>query len=78
MSVFRTPDQPSILNETTVALSSLVPPAALPPHTYCPPYLHRVGFSLAFGIATWAFGVGDERNGTGIATGAFCFDARRA
>lgn len=53
----------------TVTLSSLVPPAALPPHTYCPPYLHRVGFSLAFGVATWAFSAGDARNGAGIATG---------
>ncbi|KAI9569221.1 hypothetical protein HD554DRAFT_590808 [Boletus coccyginus] len=50
------------------ALSSLVPPAALPPHTYCPPYLQRVGFSLAFGVATWAFRAGDARNGAGIAT----------
>ncbi|KAF8549952.1 hypothetical protein OG21DRAFT_1420483, partial [Imleria badia] len=50
--------------------SSLVPPAALPPHTYCPPYLQRVGFSLAFGVATWAFSTGDVRNGAGIATGA--------
>ncbi|KAF8414803.1 hypothetical protein L210DRAFT_3617126 [Boletus edulis BED1] len=51
-----------------IALSSLVPPAALPPHTYCPPYLQRVGFSLAFGVATWAFSAGDVRNGAGIAT----------
>ena len=54
---------------TPVGLSSLVPPAALPPHAYFPPYLQRVGFSFAFGIATWAFSAGDVRNGAGIATG---------
>ncbi|KAF8139097.1 hypothetical protein EV363DRAFT_1394489 [Boletus edulis] len=59
---------PALALTSLFALSSLVPPAALPPHTYCPPYLQRVGFSLAFGVATWAFSAGDVRNGAGIAT----------
>lgn len=59
---------PALVLTSLFALSSFVPPAALLPRTYCPPYLHRVGFSLAFGVATWAFASGDARNGAGIAT----------
>ncbi|KAN0096917.1 hypothetical protein V8E55_001363 [Tylopilus felleus] len=59
---------PTLALTSLFGLSSLVPPAALPPHAYFPPYLQRVGFSFAFGIATWAFSAGDVRNGAGIAT----------
>jgi hypothetical protein len=47
----------------------MVPYAILPRRTYFPPFLHRVGFSAAFGYAGYAIWKGDMRNGSGIATG---------
>jgi hypothetical protein len=54
-----------------VATSAVIPSTVIRPNVYFPPYLHRVGFSLAFGGAAYVLAAGDARNGSGIATGKF-------
>ena len=65
--------------------SSLFAPALLPslqspplaptattatlPRPPLPPFLHRVGFAVAFGAASYVLATGDTRNGSGISTG---------
>ena len=47
----------------------MIPYTVFPRHTYIAPFIHRVGFSVAFGTAGYAISTGDVRNGSGIATG---------
>ncbi|KAL4076441.1 hypothetical protein J3A83DRAFT_2207630 [Scleroderma citrinum] len=59
---------PALSLSALFATSAFVPPAALRPGAYFPPYLQRVGFSVIFGGAAYVLAAGDHRNGSGIAT----------
>jgi hypothetical protein len=62
---------PHLMFYVLVATSAVIPSTVVRPNVYFPPYLHRVGFSLAFGGAAYVLAAGDARNGSGIATGEF-------